>query len=80
MAAKPKKDVEVKDEAESKAPVNVANQPPAGATQEDISPRVVCEPDKSFDERTAGNNQPWLNDKGEQVTGEGDTTEADKAE
>lgn len=61
--AKQKKSVE-------KAQVpNVTNGIPGGATQEDINPRVVSEPEQTFDERTSGVNQPWLNEDGSQNNG-----------
>lgn len=60
------------------APVNASNNIPVGSTQEDITPRIADEPKESFDERTAGNNQPWLDEDGSQMTGAGDTTEADR--
>jgi hypothetical protein len=33
-------------------------------------PRVADEPESTFDERTTGANQPWLNEDGTQNTGE----------
>ena len=48
---------------------NVTHQPPAGASQEDITPRVVKEPKETFEQRTTGNNQPWLNADGTQNNG-----------
>lgn len=63
MAAKQKKSVE-----KVQVP-NVANNVPGGATQEDINRRVVSEPEQTFDERTSGVNQPWLNEDGSQNNG-----------
>lgn len=54
---------------EVSTPVNVANQPPAGATQADIDPVVVSGPEQTFEERTSGLNQPWLNEDGSQNVG-----------
>lgn len=70
MATKSKatKKVTVKKQPEVVKP-NVANQPPAGATQEDITPVVVAEQEQSFDERTSGVNKPWLNEDGTQNVG-----------
>jgi len=48
---------------------NVTHQPPAGASQEDITPRVEKEPKETFEQRTTGNNQPWLNADGTQNNG-----------
>jgi len=66
---KVKKTKKVK-KAEVTTPVKVSNQPPAGATQADIDPVVVGEPEQSFEERTSGVNQPWLKEDGSQNTGE----------
>lgn len=73
MATKPK----VEKKADKKTPakkvdateLRVANQVPAGAERADIQPVVVKEPELTFDERTSGVNQPWLNEDGSQNVG-----------
>lgn len=66
MATKQKKSVEKSEKAQVP---NVTNNVPGGATQEDINRRVVSEPEQTFEERTSGNNQPWLNEDGSQNNG-----------
>lgn len=56
--------------AENKAAEKDAAKEAVETLSDGREPRIADEPDTTFEERTNGVNQPWLNEDGSQNTGE----------